>query len=193
MDTALNIPAVMTVAEFLAWDAPAGRMWQLVDGEPQTMAPASRTHGAIQTELGALIRNHLAERGGPCSLVTTPGVVPRVRADSNFRIPDLAVTCSPYEVEEYALANPVLVIEILSPSNRAETWVNVWAYTSIPSVREILVIRSTAIGAELLRRNADGSWPEQPTTIEDGDLELDSIGFRVSLAALYRTTRLARA
>ena len=70
---------------------------------------------------------------------------------------------------------------------------NVWAYTSIPSVREILVIRSTAIGAELLRRNADGSWPEQPTTIEDGDLELDSIGFRVSLAALYRTTRLARA
>ena len=113
MDTALNIPAVMTVAEFLAWDAPAGRMWQLVDGEPQTMAPASRTHGAIQTELGALIRNHLAERGGPCSLVTTPGVVPRVRADSNFRIPDLAVTCSPYEVEEYALANPVLVIEIL--------------------------------------------------------------------------------
>ena len=193
MDTALNIPAVMTVAEFLAWDAPAGRMWQLVDGEPQAMAPASRTHNGIQGELGRLIGNHLLERGSPCTVVPTPGVVPRVRADSNFRIPDLAVTCSPYEVEEYTLANPVLVIEILSPSNRAETWTNVWAYTSIPSVREILVVRSTAIGAELLRRNADGSWPEQPTTIEDGDLELDSIGFRVSLAALYRTTRLARA
>ncbi|SFK59646.1 hypothetical protein [Methylocapsa palsarum] len=38
------------------------------------------------------------------------------------RIPDLAVTCSGYDAEESALANPVLLIEILSPSNQAETW-----------------------------------------------------------------------
>ncbi len=97
MGPALKIPAVMTVAEFLAWDAPEGRLWQLVDGEPQAMAPASRTHGTIQGELGRLIGNHLSERGGPCSLVVTPGVVPRVRADSNYRIPDLAhlIHCIP--------------------------------------------------------------------------------------------------
>jgi Uma2 family endonuclease len=191
MTAALKIPAVMTVAEFLAWDAPAGHAWQLVDGEPQAMAPASRTHGAIQTELGRLIGNHLAERGGLCSVVTTPGIVPRVRSDSNMRIPDLAVTCAPYQAEEYALTDPVLVVEILSPSNQTETWTNVWAYATIPSVREILVVRSTSVGADLLRRNPDGSWPERPVTLTDGVLTLDSIGFRVDLAALYRTTRLA--
>ena len=43
-DAARKIPAVMDLAEFLAWDAPGPDRWQLVDGEPQAMAPASRTH-----------------------------------------------------------------------------------------------------------------------------------------------------
>ena len=30
----LKSPPIMTVAEFLAWDAPSGHRWQLVDGEP---------------------------------------------------------------------------------------------------------------------------------------------------------------
>ncbi|MGO9008154.1 MAG: Uma2 family endonuclease [Beijerinckiaceae bacterium] len=183
--------ARMTIAEFLAWNPPSAQLWQLVDGEPQAMAPANRTHGAIQSELCSLIRNHLAERASPCTVITTPGVVPHIHADTNFRIPDLAVTCSGYDTEESALTDPVLVIEILSPSNQAETWTNVWAYTTIPSVQEILVLKTTEIGAELLRRNQDGSWPKQPLIIDAGELTLDCIGFRVPLAAAYRTTRLA--
>lgn len=192
MVAALKIPDPMTVAEFLTWDAPGDQHWQLVDGEPQAMAPANRTHNGILGELGRLIGNHLLEHGSPCSVVPTPGVIPRVRADINFRIPDLGVTCSDYQEEEYDLADPVLLVEILSPSNRAETWANVWAYTTLPSVQEILVMHSTRIGAELLRRNPDGSWPERSVPVNDGDLELASIDFRVPLAALYRTTRLAR-
>jgi hypothetical protein len=53
------------------------------------------------------------------------------------------------------------------------------------------VLKTASIGAELLRRNQDGSWPSQPLTIENGELTLESIGFRVPLAAAYRTTRLA--
>jgi Uma2 family endonuclease len=124
-------------------------------------------------------------------LVTAPGIVPRVRANVNFRIPELAVTCTRYEAEEYDVSNPVLIVEILSPSNRAETWQNVWSYTTIPDLREILILSSTAIRAELLRRGSDGNWPEASTAIEDGDLFLDSIGLNVALTAIYRTTRLA--
>jgi len=47
MNALPKIPYHMTVAEFLAWDAPAPLLWQLIDGEPQAMAPASRTHSAI--------------------------------------------------------------------------------------------------------------------------------------------------
>ncbi|WP_026605567.1 Uma2 family endonuclease [Methylocapsa acidiphila] len=186
-----KIPIRMTVAEFFAWNPPSPQLWQLVDGEPQAMAPASITHGAIQNELGRLIANHFGERMSPCRVITTPGVIPHVQSETNVRIPDLAVTCSGYDAEESALANPVLLIEILSPSNQAETWANVWAYTTIPSVQEILVLKTASIGAELLRRNQDGSWPSKPLTIETGELTLESITFSMPLAAAYRTTRLA--
>ena len=193
MVAAAKIPVRMSVEEFLAWDPQDGRSWQLVDGEPQAMAPTTRTHGALQSEVSALLRNHLAERGSPCTVITTPGVVPRVNAGINVRIPDLAVTCAPYTTEEAALAAPVLVIELLSPSNAAETWSNVWTYTTIPSVAEILVLHTVRIGAELLRRDAGGTWPEQPLSLRDGTLELASIGFAAPLSLLYRTTRLAPA
>ena len=190
MEAALQIPSVMSVREFLSWNAPAGTRWQLIDGIPTAMAPTSRTDGAIQAELGAMIRDHLRQGGGPCSIISAPGIVPRIRSSENFRIPDLAVTCTPYQAEEYDLSDPVLIIEILSPSNKAETWANIWAYATIPSVREILIVHSTAILAEVLRRDADGAWPDRTTRIEDGDLTLTSIGFQAPIASVYATTRL---
>ena len=192
MSSALKPSDPMTVAEFIGWEAPADRHWQLVDGEPIAMAPASRTHGSLQLELGALMRNHLADTGSPCTVVTAPGIVPQVRSSDNFRIPDLAVTCTRYDIEEYDVSNPVLIVEILSPSNRADTWRNVWAFATIPGLHEILILSSTAVRAELLRRGVDGSWPASSTVIEDGDLVLESIGFAIPLTAIYRTTRLAR-
>ena len=36
---------------------------------------------------------------------------------------------------EYDVIGPVLMVEILSPTNKTETWTNVWAYTTIPTVR----------------------------------------------------------
>ena len=187
-----KIPLRMSVQEFVAWYPNDERTWQLVDGAPQAMAPASRTHGTLQGELGSLIRNHLRDVGSACTLVVTPGVVPPVQSSHNMRVPDLAVTCSDYEAEEAGITDPVLIVEILSPSNQAETWANVWAYATIPSVREIVVLRSASIGAELLRRGADGAWPREPESLADGDLALESIGLRVSLADLYRGTRLRR-
>ena len=192
MSSVLKPPAEMTVAEFVAWDAPGPGPWQLVDGEPVAMAPTSRTHGALQLELGGVMRNHLAASGSHCTVIAAPGVIPQVRAQDNFRTPDLAVTCTPYETEEYDVTDPVLIIEILSPSNRAETWRNVWSFTTIPSLQEILVLSSTAIRADLLRRGSDGNWPKAATVIEDGDLVLNSIGLSIPLPAIYRTTRLAR-
>jgi Uma2 family endonuclease len=191
MNALAKPPVRMTVDEFLDWEPQDGRKWQLVDGEPQAMAPASPTHAFLQNELGALLRNHLLEQGSPCRAATEPGIVPRVLASNNLRVPDLAVTCTAGDGDDgRTLSDPVLVIEILSPSNQPETWYNVWAYTSIPTVQEILVLHSTSIGADLLRRDADGTWPSVPAAVTSGDLVLDSIGFRASLASIYRTTRL---
>src|SRR5271165_390766 len=187
-----KVPVRMSVDEFLNWDSGDFLTYELVDGEPRAMAPTNRTHGMLQNELGSLIRNHLRATDRPCDIVTAPGVIPHLFAAHNMRVPDLGVTCTPYETEQAALPEPVLLVEILSPSNQAKTWANVWTYTSIPSVQEILVLHTNRIEAELLRRSADGTWPERTMINSDGELVLDSIGFRVPLAALYARTRLAR-
>ncbi len=193
MTALARIPVRMSVDEFLAWEPGDGRAWQLVDGEPQAMSPANFTHGTLQSALSKLIGNHLDVSGSACVVVTAPGVVPHVNAGINMRVPDLAVTCTPIETEIMAMPDPVLIVEILSPSNQAETWANVWSYTTIPSVREILVLKSAAIGAEVLRRGADGGWPREPERVADGELRLESIGFAVPLAEVYARTRLRRA
>jgi len=140
----------MTVTEFLAWDAPGGGRWQLVDGEPVAMAPASRTHGALQLELGSVIRNHLVASGSPCTVIAAPGIIPRVRASENFRIPELAVTCTQYETEEYDVSDPVLIVEVLSPSNsRREREEKLGDYASI-GVPEVWVVSPEARTVEVL-------------------------------------------
>ncbi len=184
----------MTVDEFLVWDSDdlTGRRWQLIDGEPVLMAPAADVHSRIQAELVRLLGNHLLASGRPCTVVAAPGIVPKVRANENFRIPDLGVTCAPPS-GKVMVPDPVLLIEILSPGNVAKTRSNIWTYTTIPSVQEILVVRSTRMEIELLRRGPDGNWPDSPLIVKAPDhLELASIGFTVPVADIYRTAGVPR-
>ena len=191
MDAALKVPEFMTVAEFLDWDAPPGYYWQLRDGVPEAMSPPSPTHGVIQMRIGQLIGAFLDGRSSPCRVVATPGVIPASRSDINMLIPDLAVTCSPIKASDRALPNPLLLVEVLSPGNQSETCRNVWAYTTIPGVQEIAVFHSEKIGALVLRRGADGTWPDQATAIHKGELTLESIGLQTSIEDIYLTTWLA--
>ena len=185
-------PSRMTVEEFLDWPGDrSGQKFELVDGEPRAMAPASVAHGIIQAALARLLGTHLS--GTRCYVVVEPGVIPRVRSDANMRVPDLAVSCEVDDRGLHALTEPTLVVEILSPSNESETRENVWAYTTIPTVREILLIRSTRIAAELIRRGADGVWPANSQAFDaDAALFLESLDFSCPLAAIYENTHLAR-
>jgi Uma2 family endonuclease len=193
-DTLDTPPEFMTAQDFLAWPGDgSGRKFQLVDGEVRAMSPGSVTHGTIQSTMGRLIGNRLAESRSSCRVVSEPAVVTRVRAHINLRVPDLGVTCMPDAPDQQALPDPVLLMEILSPGNTRQTWDNVWTYTTIPSVREILVVHSTRVRAEMLRRDADGNWPPEPRDIGPGDtLRLDSIDFTCQLADVYARTHLTR-
>lgn len=193
MSASAKFPLYMSAHDFLGWEPGNGQRYELVDGEPRAMAPASTIHAFLQNELGRLIGNHLRERRTGCEVLANPGVVPRLLSAHNVRVPDLGVTCSALVMGQATLPDPVLLIEILSPSNHAQTWSNVWAYISIPSVQEILVLQSTRMGGELLRRTAEGSWPEEPEQVVAGDLVLTSIGFRVPMHDLYARTGLTGA
>jgi Uma2 family endonuclease len=194
MSHALNLPAHrMTVAEFLDWDSGdrTGALWQLRNGEPEMMAPASDPHGSIQARLAQLLGVHLDATGGRCRVVIAPGVVPGHRSEENCLVPDLGVTCA-RPANARLMHQPLVLIEILSPTNVSKTRANVRAYRTIPGLAEIVVLRSTAIAAEVLRRGPNGTWPRQPQMLDaEGELRLDSIGFAVPLRDAYRTTALA--
>ena len=143
-------------------------------------------------ELFGLIWSWLIANRPGCRALITPGVVPRIRSDVNERIPDIGIRCGPIRSAR-TLDDPILLIEILSPSNEAKTRANVWAYATIPSVREIVLISSTSISAETFRRNEDGTWRPDPLLLRDGvDLTLESIGMAMPLQAAYRTSGVAR-
>jgi Uma2 family endonuclease len=186
-------PPTMTVAEFLDWPGDgSGRKFQLVDGELRAMSPGSATHGTIQTNLGYELRRHMIDRRSEYRVVTEPGVITRLRADANLRVPDLGITLAPDAAGQRALPDPIVLIEILSPGNASDTWENVWAYTTIPSVMEIAVVHSTRVLAEILRRAPDGRWPDKPEFIGPADLlRLDSVDFACPIPEVYAQTHLA--
>ena len=181
-----------TTEEFLAWPGDdRAKHYELVDGEVRAMSPGSVFHGLIQLTLGSMIRQHLLAPGSPCKVLTEPAVRPRLNAASNLRVPDLGVTCSPIKAGQIVIEDPILLVEILSPSNRAKTWTNVWAYTTIPSVREIVVVHSDRIEVQVLRSSADHIWPDNPEIIgHAGLLRLDSIAFSCAVEEIYADTPL---
>ena len=162
-----RLPLAMTVAEFLDWPGDGtGRKFQLVDGELRAMSPGSATHGTIQSNLNRLIGNVLIASSAGHRIVTEPGVITLVRSHMNLRVPDLGVTATADAAGQQALPDPIVLIEILSPGNASDTWDNVWAYTTIPSVREIVIVHSTRVLAEVLRRGPDGNWLKETEKVE---------------------------
>ena len=181
----------MTLDDFLAWEGdgtPA--RYELVDGVLRAMAPGTNAHGIIHTNLIFHLAGTL--RGTPCHVITTPGIKPLVRADWNFRIPDIGVTCEPDRKGERMLQEPILLIEVLSPSNAQDTYENIRAYATLPSVQERLVVHSTRIEFELLRKGDGNVWPANATMIHAGGaVELASVGMTLPLADVYAGTHLA--
>ncbi len=104
--------------------------------------------------------------------------------------PDGSVTCSPAGGAK-AIADPVVLIEVQSPSDEAQTRANVWACATIPSVVEILLLASTSISGELLHWDSLEQWADAPLMLDaGGDVHMASIGCSTSLRDFYVATSL---
>lgn len=170
----------MTLAEFLDWDDGTDRRYELVDGFTVMMAPATEVHGELALALGAEIRSRLKP---PCRVISEAGIAILDRADS-FYIADLAVTCAPRETGRRMIPEPVLIVEVLSPStSQVDRWRKVADYRALASVLEILVVFSDERRVELQRRSADG-WRVEDL-IGQAALTLACCASPIPLDALY--------
>jgi Uma2 family endonuclease len=182
--------APMTLDEFFVWDGGGhvGKL-ELIDGMVRAMAPASATHSFIQANITSALKVHL--RGSPCRVGTEAPIIPPMARRINARAPDIAVTCAPI-TDSPVFEDPVLIVEVLSPSNEAETWESIHALAGLVSLKEILIVQSTAVYAEIYSRAADGAWPRDPVVVgEGGTIALASMGCELPMAEVYAGTHLA--
>src|SRR4029077_2351942 len=116
--------------------------------------PGLEDHGVLALRLGARIDAGLAGRR-PCRAGTEGGILHPDRADTFF-VADVGVTCAPREARRQYMQDPILLIEILSPTTeRNDRRIKVPAYQRIASVQEILLIDSESRYAELRRRQGE--------------------------------------
>jgi Uma2 family endonuclease len=170
----------MTLEEFLRWDDGTDTRYELMDGFPVAMAPSAEAHRILALRLGSRIDLALAGRR-PCNAQIEPGVVRSDRADSYY-VPDIAVTCEPNEPGRQAMVDPILIVEILSPSTDRRLKLPV--YQTMASVREIILIDADSHHAELYRREND-RWGIQLVRGAEATLFLASVDLRISMSELY--------
>jgi Uma2 family endonuclease len=173
----------MTLDEFLRWDDGTDSRYELIDGLPVAMAPPAEAHRILAVRLVSRIDAALSNRR-PCNAQIEPGVVRPDRAHSYF-VPDIAVTCQPNEPGRQAMVNPILIVEILSPSTeRSDRRLKLPAYRDIESVSEILLIDADSHHAELYRRE-NNHWGIELARGAEAILFLSSIDLRISMSELY--------
>lgn len=190
--TARREPGSMTLDEFLAWDGGGhvGKL-ELWHGLVRAMAPASAVHAMIQLNLARVIGNHLRAHQRQCRAGTEAPIVPPMGKRRNARAPDLSVTRKP-PTAEGTFEDPILIIEILSPSNENETWASIESLLGLSSLKEVFVVQSTSIEVELFCRDESGGWPRQGVVSGPGGIiRLASIGLDLPVAEIYEGTHLA--
>lgn len=177
-------PQRMTAAEFLAWDAGQTVKHEFSGGEVFAMAGGEDRNATAAGNLYVALRQHL--RGSPCRVYGSD-VKLRVDAADSFFYPDLMVTCSAADAADRLIKRePVLVVEVLSPSTAAYDRGDKFAsYRQLPSLAEYLLVDVDSRRCDLFRKRPDdGLWVLHPSAPGEG-LSLASVGLAVSAEALW--------
>jgi Uma2 family endonuclease len=173
----------MTVPEFLRWEDGTDTRYELLAGQPVAMAPPAPPHGFLAARLCARIEGSLRSRR-PCMVQIEAGIT-RLDRDDTCYVADLAVTCNPPRSGDQLISDPVLIVEVLSPTTGLhDRQTKVADYRRIASVEEILLIDSTSIFAEVLRREGD-RWITEIVRGPQATLSLASIGLTAAMSELY--------
>ena len=175
----------MSVDEFLDWEHEAGHSYELRDGLVVAMAPTKPGHQILAACLARYLDEALDERPS-CSVRAEAAIVP-IDRDGVVHTADLAVTCREHELAQRHTPDPLVLVEILSPSTESyDRRVKLPDYRMIPSVEEIVLIAQDQLYCEVHRRFDGERWQTDLLRTGDGELRLESIGFTQPLSMIYR-------
>jgi Uma2 family endonuclease len=151
----------MTVSEFLRWEDGTDTRYELRDGVVVAMAPPATAHGFLAARVCARIGGVLQSRR-PCMVQVEASTALPERDDTCY-VADLAVTCTPPLRGDQLIRDPLLIVEVLSPTTGLyDRQVKAANYRRIPSVEEILLIDSAASSQNCSDAKATAGSPRSP-------------------------------
>ncbi|MEO6595709.1 MAG: Uma2 family endonuclease [Planctomycetota bacterium] len=157
---------------------------EYVGGDAYSMAGACNAHNQIATNILIALGSRL--RGGPCRAFNSDTKV-RVRLpfEVRFYYPDVTVTCRPNPPEDSYQDEPMVLIEVISPTTRRiDQGEKQLAYTAIASLGAYVMVEQDAARIVVLRRGLEGFATEVhagPTAV----VSLPEIGCELPLAEVY--------
>lgn len=173
----------MTPEEYLVWERAAETKHEYADGRLYSMAGTSRQHVRICVNLVRHLAN--ATAGKTCEVFNNDLRVwiPRRRA---YNYPDVVAVCGEAEFLDNqfdTLLNPVLVIEVLSPSTaRRDLHTKFRDYRSLDSFAEYVVIAQDERSIAHFVKREDGIWAIQEVSDE---LRLVTVPCVLTLDEIY--------
>jgi Uma2 family endonuclease len=158
---------------------------ELVGGETFAMVGATGGHHRVVRTLMRRMEQHL--EGGPCEVFSESM---RLQIDENVVYPDLFVACGRRPGDGDAIAvDPVLVIEVLSPSTAAyDLGRKASIYRGAASLRELVLVDPVARTVQVYRRHqaaAAGEWTFAELRLPEESLELASVELTMSVASVF--------
>lgn len=177
-----------TLEEYLELEKTSEEKYEYFNGEVFAMAGGSPAHVRISRNVVNLLTQKL--RGKDCEAFPSDMRV-KVPAALPYRYPDASVVCGPpvfeYLQGQAMLVNPLVLIEVLSPSTTAyDLGEKFTEYQSIESFREYLLIAQTR--AHVIRHlyQAPGQWLRTEVTGLNSLVPLESLGVNLTMAELYQ-------
>ncbi len=170
--------------EYRRWtaDQPRGR-YERIAGVIVTMAAERVEHIRVKLRVWRALDQAIRAAGLPCEALGD-GVTIEVGDDTDYE-PDVLVNCGErLSGSAIAAPNPVVVVEVLSPSTRSvDTGAKLTDYLSLPSVRHYLIVRADRQAAIHHRRARDGGI--ETRLIAMGAIALDPPGIRIEMDDFY--------
>src|ERR1700733_2609617 len=133
----------LTFDEFkeLELEAPADERWELIGGFIfRMMTGGTAAHNEVVTKIAARLLTHFERRNMPCRAYTEN--VKLEHPELNLSAyPDIVVRCGPRKENLIAIDDPVVIIEVHSPSTREkDRRQKLRAYQQIPTVQQYIMI-----------------------------------------------------
>lgn len=172
--------ARMTSDEFIAWamEQPKGQRYELVAGEIVEMAPERSAHALTKFHIARCLAEAVERGRHPCQ-VYPDGMAVEIDTTTTYE-PGAMVRCGAVPPPEtIKLNDPIIVIEVLSPSTKArDAGAKLIDYFRLPSVHHYLIVRTEDRAIIHHARNADGTILTR--IVRDGDLHLEPPGITVT-------------